>query len=181
MYRQGNWTLWVPAAIGAYFLAGCAYYAARFISNSNAAAGFVALIAFAGAFLAIVTRANSSVIDIKHPPALLVEMAPIQVLAEVKDTLATRYFGDKRWSLDHLNEQKRVAFFACKLKEQPFKDKGPEKERIVTLAVTIERLATASALTLHYDITGDTLTHHAALKLCQETTEHIARHMTITA
>ena len=36
----------------------------------------------------------------------VVQAPPLRVLAEVKDALSARYFDDKRWSLESLNEQK---------------------------------------------------------------------------
>ena len=177
MYKAGNWKVWIPAAIAAYFFAGLAYYAGRFIANSNSAGGMVALLAFAGSFLLFATRSNGSVAEIKAPPGILSPLPPLRVLAEVKDALSARYFDDKRWSLESLNEQKGTSTFVCRFHEGVLTPHGKPKERILILIVSTQPLAKTTAVNLHYEVNGEKLTQHAALQLCAHTTELIERQL----
>jgi hypothetical protein len=65
------------------------------------------------------------------------------VLAEVKEALATKHFGDKKWSLDNMNEQKGAAQFTCRVKKEQDKNNDP-KEHIAILSLKSERLSAAA-------------------------------------
>jgi hypothetical protein len=173
VYRGGNWKVWIPAAVAGYFIAGIAYYVGKFIANSNSAGGMMALLAFAGIFLLLATRSNAAVLDVTMPPGMLSQLPPLRVLAEIKDTLAAKYFEDKRWSLESFNEQKGVASFVCRFQEGSFAPNKKPKERIIVLTVSTQALAKATAVCLHYEVHGERLTQHAALQLCEVTTRVI--------
>jgi hypothetical protein len=172
MYNTENWKVWIPAGIGAYFAAGLVYYFCHFISNSFGASGVVALAAAFGYFLLLSSRANGSAAQVLNPLPMLIEVPPVRVLAEVKEALATKHFGDKKWSLDNMNEQKGAAQFTCRVKKEQDKNNDP-KEHIAILSLKSERLSKASTLQLRYEIIGDEMRKHDALKLCKETTEYL--------
>lgn len=176
MYKPKNWQVCVLAAISAYFVGGIAYYTAHFISNSYEASGLVSLMAMIAAFIYIASRANGSRVDIEHPSAILIDMPRIRVLGEVKDALSSKYFGDKKWSLDNMNERKGTACFSCKVIKSA-DDKKPPKQHTVTLLAKSDRLSNASSLELHYEIIGETLNQHDALKLCEDTTQFLEQQM----
>ena len=177
MYREGNWRVWIPSAIAAYFIAGFAYYAGKFIANSNSAGGAVALLAMVGSFLLLATRSNGSVAEVKNPPGLLTPLSSLLALAEVKDALAAKYFSDKRWSLESLNEQKGQAAFTMRLQDPPLGGNGMPKERLVILTVRVKQLSQATAVALSYEVGGEKLTQHTALKVCEQTTQHIEQQL----
>jgi hypothetical protein len=172
MYKAGNWKIWLISGACAYFFAGICYYLAKFIANSNSAGGMVAMLAFAGSFFLMATRANGSVMEVEHPAAMLICASQIRVLAELKDALAMAYFGENKWSLENLNEQKGVAMFVCRIKEH---EKDVVKERICTLLAKTQALSNATALELHYDVMGDKLSRFPALEHCKKTTEYIEK------
>lgn len=176
MYNAENWKVWIPAGIGAYFAAGLVFYFCHFISNSFGAAGVVALAGGYGYFLLFASKAKGSVAEIQNPTPMLIELPPIRVLAEVKDALSTKYFGDKKWSLDYMNEQKGGAQFICHVKKANDKNHD-QKEHIAVLILKSERLSKASSMELRYDIIGEAHNNHEALQLCKDTTQYLEQQL----
>lgn len=176
MYNVENWKVWVPAGIGAYFAAGLVFYFCHWLSNSFGSSGVVAMAAGYGYFLLHASKANGSVAELQNPVPMLIELPPVRVLAEVKEALATKHFGDKKWSLDYMNEQKGGAQFICHVKKA--KDKNQDlTEHTAVLIVHSEKLSKASSMELRFDIIGKKHNNHDALQLCKDTTAYLEQYM----
>ncbi|MGH9553102.1 MAG: hypothetical protein ACRD3W_27230 [Terriglobales bacterium] len=167
--------LWICAALLAYPCAGLVYYFCHFVSNSYSASGIVALTAFLGLFLLFIFRAKESTAAILNPEPMLFELSPVRILAEVKDALVMKYFGDKNWRLDNLNEAKGTAMFVFKPEKETRED--TQKKHTIVLLARSTKLSRASSLDLNYEIVGATLGRDDALKLCLETSAFIETHM----
>ncbi|MGH9554141.1 MAG: hypothetical protein ACRD3W_32485, partial [Terriglobales bacterium] len=92
-----------------------------------------------------------------------------------KDALALKYFGDKNWRLDNLNEAKGTAMFVFKPEKENRED--TQKKHTIVLIARSTKLSRASSLDLNYEIVGATLGRDDALKLCLETSAFIETHM----
>ena len=99
--------------------------------------------------------------ELTQPPAKLYQLTPIYVLAEIKQALATQYFGDRKWHLDEANQDKLTMAYSFKhAKEQQMNEQGakPQKqEAIVTLLVKVDRVSEGSSVETVFSVVHGTM------------------------
>lgn len=124
---------------------------------------FMALLAGAGSGLVVfVVMVSGALIapEVMKPPAKLYNLTPIYVLAEIKETLSTQWFGEKKWILDSANQDKQTLKYSFKHRAETEQSELGKKagmapalqEGIVLLTVTVERVGEGASVETSYRI-----------------------------
>lgn len=91
--------------------------------------------------------------EVMQPPAKLYNLTPLYVLREIKEALSTQYFGDRKWMLDDMNQDKLTANFTFKHSKDldlgiPGQGGGGKQknEGILGLAIQLERVGEGASV-----------------------------------
>lgn len=102
--------------------------------------------------------------EVMQPPAKLYNITPLYVLREIKEALSTQYFGDRKWMLDDLNQEKLTLTYTFKHSKEiesmgiPGQGGGKQKtEGIVKLRIALERVGEGSSVETVFSIVHGTI------------------------
>ena len=89
---------------------------------------------------------------ILRPAARPYALSPMYTLTEIKDGMATQYFGDKRWHLENVNPENLSLFYTCKFQQELGAGEVKERQEVVlTMRVQVASLAEASTVQIDFD------------------------------
>jgi hypothetical protein len=87
-----------------------------------------------------------------RPSARPYMLTPMYALTEVKDALATQYFGERRWQLENVNPEAMSLFYTCKfMQEMGQGEAGTRVETVVSLKVQVSQVGELSTVQLDFD------------------------------
>jgi hypothetical protein len=172
-----NWKIQAAAFVIAICAMTLLHNPLSFLCGSPEGGLVGAILAGVGIFAFICLRAQGSTIEHFHPPAALYELSTIKALAAIKNGLTTKYFGERCWRFETLDQEEGTAFFVCKYMEKK-SEKDTMQEKIILLHVKVERVKNAAGVCLKYDpVSAGVLEKVAPAEFCKETTEYIEQEL----
>jgi hypothetical protein len=147
-----NTAMGIGAGVGAFVSFFASYQIFHFFCRDWSISTIMAFVLACFVFKLIPTLAISGDTAALAPSAKPYNLTPMYALTEIKDSLGTRYFGDKRWHLDDASNDRYRLFYSCKFGDQEgLGEQIKRKERIVTLEVQVEPLGERVTVRLLYD------------------------------
>ena len=79
-------------------------------------------------------------------------LSPMYALTEVKDGLATQYFGERRWHLENVNPEAMSLFYTCKFNQDMGQGEAASRvETILSLKVQVSQVGELSSVQMDFD------------------------------
>lgn len=106
-----------------------------------------------------------------NPPAKPYNISPDTTYGIVKDSLATKYFGDKKWHHESGSLETLTLIYSAKMLIED-QNKKKEDQGTLQLKILIERVGSIAGVTLTYEVVNGTPSYHTK-ELSEQTTAYI--------
>ncbi|MBU6455630.1 MAG: hypothetical protein KGS72_27915 [Cyanobacteria bacterium REEB67] len=148
---KASWLV-MGAWAAAFFTFFASYNIFHFFCHDWGMSTFMAGITAAFVLRLVPTLVISKDPMIVRPPARPYALSPMYALTEIKDAMATQYFGDKRWHLENVNPESLSLFYTCKFQQEMGSTEHKDRQDVVlTMRVQVASIAEASTVQIDFD------------------------------
>ncbi len=163
----------IGASVAAFFVFFSGYNIFHMLCNDWTISTVLAGIAATFAFRLIPVLYVSSDPTIFRPSARPYKLTPMYALTEVKDAVATQYFGERRWHLENVNPEAMSLFYVSKfVQEMGSGEAATRVETVVTMKVQVTAIGELCSVQLDFDTIAGGVSQQIN-DLCSQTSAYV--------
>lgn len=131
--------------------------ASPLVCNDGFMSFMAGIVAGAVSFYAI--RVQQLSVGVMQPPAKLYNLTPLRAMSEVKEKLSIQWFGEKKWFMDAMNQEKATLYYSFKHSpeggsglDQVTGKRSEKTEKILSMMIKFQRVSEGSSMQLTYSV-----------------------------